>query len=623
MDVQTLSLSRARRMLESQGRFPGGDLPSDISDSWQRSLEIGLDPLAAAGDFMQSEQQFVETRSKHAKLIHYAKPELELLFDQIAGSNYMIALGSPEGVVLETLTDNQFNASAAGQSVIPRSIWTEDLRGTNGLGLSISTQRPAQVYGGEHFLRVHSDVSCISAPIFDGRGSLAGVLDASSGSSVRQQHTAALVQMSASNIENCLIRSGYADNIVIQFHPRPEYLSTLSVGMLVLSEDNKVFAINRKGAVYLTGFQNLLGTHFSDIFETDFESVSGQLARGETLRVRDRFGSAVSMRCVANRASFSMARQITPTRTPAPAQASKEKNLFKDVVFEDRDLRRQIIALPEATKRRLSICIQGETGTGKELVARLAHTASERQGEFVAINARTLTAQNFEEILFGSKTQKSGLLARAEGGTLFLDDVSSLPKEAQSALSRFIDLGEYRQEGSDRVLKSDILLVSSTTETLSEAVAQNLMTSDFRYRLEGYSVMLPPLRKRSDLKALAKSILSFINPVLTFSADALDHLQRYHWPGNIHELRSQLERVSLHTQQNQLKADAFSDLIILSAPEDLNTDGVCESCSGVKWKQQQCIAIRSAVNEYGGNVAEAARQMGMSRTTVYKHLRSA
>ena len=623
MDIQTSSLSRARRMLETQGRFPGGALPGDISDSWQRSLESGLDPLAASGDFVQSEQEFVETRSKHSKLIHYAKPELELLFDQIAGSNYMIALGSPEGVVLETLTDNQFIASAAGKAVIPGSIWTEELRGTNGLGLSISTQRPAQVYGGEHFLRAHSDVSCISAPIFDGRGALAGVLDASTGSSARQQHTAALVQMSASNIENCLIRSGYADNIVIQFHPRPEYLSTLSVGMLVLSDDKKVFAVNRKGALYLTGFKNLIGAHFDDIFETGFDDVSNQLVRGETLRVRDRFGSAVSMRCVANRASFSLAaRQTMPVQTPQVVHKPKTENLFKDAVFEDAGLRRQIVALPEATKRRLSICIQGETGTGKELVARLAHTASERSGDFVAINSKTLTATNFEDILFGGNTGQSGLVSKAEGGTLFLDDVSFLPQEAQSALSRLIDLGEYRRNGSDKVIKADILWVSSTSESLSNSVQKELLSSDFRYRLEGYTVKLPALRERSDLLALAKRILSFINPVLMLSTEAQDLLQRYQWPGNIHELRTQLERASLQAQKNQLTASDFEGLVIHDILAKPDAEIACDCCRGVKWKQQQCIAIRSAVSEYGGNVAEAARQMGMSRTTIYKHLRT-
>ena len=251
MELQTTSLARARRQLETNGRFPGGALPDDIADSWLRSLDHGLDPLAHAERLVRGSTEVAEARARHADLIRFARPELELLYDQIAGSNFMIAVGSPEGMVLETLTDTQFADTEAGRSVIPGSVWTEDLRGTNSLGLSLTTRRPAQVYGGEHFLRVLADVSCISAPIFDGRGGLAGVLDASSGSTVRQQHTAALVQMSASNIENCLIRAGHDRRIVLQFHPRPEYLGTLSVGMLVLDDDLTIHAVNRRGALFL------------------------------------------------------------------------------------------------------------------------------------------------------------------------------------------------------------------------------------------------------------------------------------------------------------------------------------------------------------------------------------
>eukprot|EP01041_Mallomonas_annulata_P029603 gene29603-51626_t len=98
MSHQSPALSRARMMLESQGRFPGGALPGDNSDSWLRSLGLGLDPLARSEDLVLTDTAFRASRADHADLIHFARPELELLFDQIAGSNFMIALGSPDGV---------------------------------------------------------------------------------------------------------------------------------------------------------------------------------------------------------------------------------------------------------------------------------------------------------------------------------------------------------------------------------------------------------------------------------------------------------------------------------------------------------------------------------------------
>ncbi|MCR8548835.1 sigma 54-interacting transcriptional regulator [Salipiger sp. P9] len=472
MSFHTTALDRARYQLETQGRFPGGALAGDISDSWLRSLSHGLDPLGRAAKLMLTPDRMRETTQRHEELIRFARPELELLFDQIAGSHFMIALGSPDGVVLDTLSDTDFAATEAGRTVVPGSVWTEELRGTNALGLCIATRRLAQVYGGEHFLRDHSGVSCISAPIFDGRGNLAGVLDASSCTAARQQHTAALVQMSASNIENCLLHAAHDTRVVLQFHPRGEYLGTLSVGMLVLEEDFRIHAVNRRGEMFLTGFPELIGENFDRIFEQRFEDVAHRLAQGETLRLRDRMGSAVSVRAVANRASFALAGRLRswapdpePTRA---APAAPSRNPFKDVVIEDAELRRRLAALPRAARRLTPISIHGETGTGKEVVARLAHAASEREGPFVVLDGRMLREADFSAAFFGAGEEAPGLLERASGGSLFLDEVTALPLPAQATLARVLDSGEYRHPASGALLRCDVFVVAASGEGTSD-----------------------------------------------------------------------------------------------------------------------------------------------------------
>ncbi len=611
MDHNLSGLSRARRALESSGRFPGGAIPADISESWTRSLSHGLDPLDRPEAFVQTATAFAATRQTHADLIRFARPELELLYDQIAGSNFMIALGTPDGVVLDTLTDTQFADTDAGRSVIPASIWTEDLRGTNALGLCLSTGRPAQVYGGEHFLRAHQDVSCISAPIFDGRGGIAGVLDASSISTVRQQHTAALVQMAASNIENSLIRSGHDSRIVVLFHPRPEYLGTLSMGMLVLDDDFRIHAVNRKGSLFLTGFGPLIGAGFAQVFDTDFHTVARQLLMGETLRVRDRMGSAVSMRCVANRATFAMAGRTHTVTATRPAS----RNLFRDVVIDDPILRRQLVALPAAAQKGIAIAITGETGTGKEIIARLAHAAAERKGEFVALDARSASG-DVEALLFGLSDAEPGLLARADGGTLYLDEVSFLPATTQAALTRVLDLGEYRRAGDTAVQRTDLLVVASSVQPLGAAVAEGRLRADLRFRLEGFTLTLPPLRDRTDLPTLATRFLATINPALGLTPQAMDRLATHDWPGNLHELRASLSRAALRTASRWIQAD---DLDGLPDPEGLATPA-CPTCQGSAWKESQCRNIRASVARHSGSISQSARELGLSRTTIYKHL---
>lgn len=622
MEIRTTALARARHMLESQGKFPGGALPGDISDSWMRSLELGIDPLARHEKLMLADTEFRLAQDRHADLIRFARPELELLFDQIAGSNFMIALGSPEGVVLETLVDAQFAESDAGKAVVPASIWTEELRGTNALGLSISTRRPAQVYGGEHFLRAHSDVSCISAPIFDGRGGLAGVLDASSRSTVRQQHTAALVQMSASNVENCLIRSAHDRRIVLQFHPRPEYLGTLSIGMLVLEEDFSIHAVNRKGEMFLAGMRQLIGTSFDAIFEQPFEAIALRLSQGETLRVRDRMGSAVSMRCVANRASFALAVRLFPSSDRRPATvraqaAAESRNPFRDIVLEDETLIRRLKPLPAAAAAGKTIFVSGETGTGKEIVARLAHAASCREGPFVAVDARMLGPEA-ETAFFGRDGGAAGLFEQAASGTLCIDEVSWLPLGVQAALVQVLDQGAFRHPADGQLRRSAPLLVTTSSLGLADAVKAGRLLPGLRYRIDGFAVALLPLRERRDLVALAQRFARRQDVALDIDADALAALSRHDWPGNLNELQSVITRAVLSSEGTTLTAQDIRPFLP-DLPEAESGTVVCPQCAGVPWKESQCRSIHLAVSQEGG-ITRAARRLGISRTTVYKHL---
>lgn len=634
MNHQGSSLARARLMLETQGRFPGGAVPGDISESWQRCLAFGLDPLASSENLVQTDTDFRAAKQRHADLIRFARPELELLFDQIAGSNFMIALGSPEGVVLETLTDGQFRDTDAGKAVIPASVWTEDLRGTNALGMSLTTRRPAQIYGGEHFLRAHRDISCISAPIFDGRGGMAGVLDASSCSTVRQQHTAALVQMSASNIENNLIRAGNDRLIVLQFHPRPEYLGTLSVGMLVLDEGFQVHAVNRKGEMFLTGFATLLGERFDRIFEQRFEDVARRLLQGETLRLRDRMGSGVSMRCAANRASFALAGRLVPAATLSALQAhpladrhahphshpqadpvaQSAANPFRDVVIDDLALRTALAGLPGAARQGRPICLTGEAGTGKEMFARLAHTAARRDRAFVAVDSVTLVQSDAMAAFFGPRGG-AGLLSEAAGGSLYVSEIAALPAAVQVALARMLEHGEYRHPATNALIRADVLFLCGSTMPLDRAD----LVPQLRYRLAESRIVLPPLRARSDLASLAQRFARAARPKADLALDLVDRLACYDWPGNLHELRAVITEAALRQTEGPVTIADLAGLLP-DLPAETVTSAPCPQCLGIPWKETQCRTIRGVMQRHGGNVTRAARDMGMSRTTIYKHM---
>ncbi|NCZ66109.1 MAG: sigma-54-dependent Fis family transcriptional regulator [Rhodobacteraceae bacterium] len=615
MEPRANSIDRARSYLESKGKIPSGALPSVIAESWHLSLENGLDPFEGVGDYVLNEREFSNQTSQYSKLINYSRPELETLYDQIAGSNFVIALGSPDGVVLDTLADTQFGYSSAGKAVIPASVWTEELRGTNALGTCLRTRKPVQVYGGEHYLRVHSDVSCISAPIFDGKGNLAGLLDASCRSTIRQQHTAALVQMSAGNIENSLIRNSHDNCIIIQFHPRQEYLTTLSAGLLVLDETFRVVAANRRGNAFISSEKDLMGKHFDELFDNNIESLIQHLATGEVLRVRDNVGSAVSIRCVANKAAFALARMsLSGAELPKAPSRVRVKNHFRDVVIGDKALGAQLSKISSVLHENPVIHIRGDVGTGKSLTARMLHAASERDGEFVSVDCSMLSDSTVKEVFFGTEDASTGILGRAKFGTLHLDNVGSLPKSIQPVIKHLITHHEVMNPITFQGDATDILLLSSTSMELKKSEFVN----GLHLLLTGQEISLPNTRDRSDLREIILNIVAYKAPSLKFDDKALELLLSHDWPENFHEVRSIIDQLIRKCAKIITEADILSTGLQFNDTQQSKI--VCEACSGTSWKEELCKAIKNVVAENNGNVSEAARQLGMSRTTIYKHL---
>jgi len=599
MVMQAQEISRARQYLERRGRVSTGSLPPDIADSWQRCVDLGLDPLGKVRLPNLDSGSLRDACDAHEQLIRYARPEIELLYDQIAGSNFMIALGSPDGLILQTLVDQQFADNAAAHTVVPGSMWTESVRGTNALGIALKTGRPAHVYGQEHYLRANAGVSCICAPIFDGHGQIAGLLDASTTAAHRQEHTAALLQMSAGNIENCLIRSRYEDQLVLLFHPRPEYLDTLSVGVLVLDGDHRIAAFNRRGGIFLAGLSDLIGKPFSAVFEEGLESLASRLGRGETVRVRDRFGSAASMRCLPNRASFALSTLSAPGAETSLDGSEPAEGRQPALVLEDSTLAERATGLPQAAHSGMPISLEGETGTGKTALAAFIHASSGRDGPWLSLQPGDRIGPEIDE--------------QVRGGTLYLDAVNDCSMEDQEAVLRLLER-----------LGGETLVISASTLPAQQLVDQGRMRPELAYRLAGFVVAIPPLRDRDDLEELTDHFLAEIRPGLAVDSAGIDRLRAHDWPGNLHELKTRLARAAVKTSGFRLTATDFRD--IGGTPDSpVSADRIAEvllklTDNGLKWRDVHGQTIRLMVDQCEGNVAEAARRLGLSRTTVYKYL---
>ena len=271
-----------------------------------------------------------------------------------------------------------------------------------------------------------------------------------------------------------------------------------------------------------------------------------------------------------------------------------------------------------AAQRKMPILIRGETGTGKEQLARHAHAASGRSGSFVAVNCAALPESLIEAELFGygegaftgaRKGGSAGLVKEADGGTLFLDEIGDMPVTLQAVLLRFLDDWTVRPVGGAK-RQVDVLLISATNADLNESIVKGRFRPDLLFRLNTLEVTLPPLAKRSDFQAIAEHLLATIDARRTLSPRLVDHLAKCAWPGNIRELRNVLSRLTLQTEDS-----------VIDYPEAALIPGqhTEEGRSGTLQGRHRAQVL-STYAETGNNVSETARRLGVSRNTIYRVL---
>ena len=304
--------------------------------------------------------------------------------------------------------------------------------------------------------------------------------------------------------------------------------------------------------------------------------------------------------------------------------------------------------LARAAESRVSVLLLGETGVGKDMFAKAVHQGSPRRDKpFVAVNCAAIPKDLIEAELFGvekgaytgADQSRPGRFERAHGGTLFLDEVGELSPQAQAALLRVLQERELERVGDTRTRKVDVRLVAATNENLEEAVQAGRFRADLLYRLNVYSVTVPPLRERID--DIPELVSHFIDKysnlhgkhVSGLTDRAMVTLRSYQWPGNIRELANIIERgVILAEHGSEIGNDQLFPQLQATPGEALRSEAggqtlaelavkLLEQGFGLGELEEQMMAL--AMEHAGGNVTRAARMLGLSRATLDYRLRKA
>nr|MBC8362189.1 sigma-54-dependent Fis family transcriptional regulator [Candidatus Desulfatibia profunda] len=290
------------------------------------------------------------------------------------------------------------------------------------------------------------------------------------------------------------------------------------------------------------------------------------------------------------------------------------------------------VAPSEAT-----VMITGESGTGKELIAGAIHFNSPRKdGPFIKINCAAITETLLESELFGHEKgaftgadrRKEGRFFQAHGGSLFLDEVSEMPLTMQVKLLRVLQERELTRVGGEQVIKVDVRLIVATNKHLPDLISAGLFREDLYYRLNVVSLKLPPLReRRDDIPLLAQHFLQVFaarnrKDIKGFTPQAMDQLIRYHWPGNVRELMNTAERGVVLARSAYLNEHDLTLIheVPLQPAQIPNTMGF--TASEVSLNEIEKATILRTLESTAGNKSEAARQLGITRKTLHKKLKT-
>ena len=269
-DANGTQLQHARDLYFGRGEMPAEILDQTILLSWDRCRRAGLDVGAnTRADGILGAQVLKEGRDRNYQLIAHSSAIMEHLYEQIRHSGSMVLLADADGLLLHSLGDAEFVDRANRVLLQPGALWDESSRGTNAVGTALIEERPVEVYGGEHFLVHNGFLTCSAAPLMDPRGRLLGILDISCDYRAYQRHTMGLVRMSAEIIERRLFEAEFSKSILLCFHHRAEFLGTLGDGLIALSAEGCILAVNRS-ALQLSGLrrEEMLGRDFSTVFAT-------------------------------------------------------------------------------------------------------------------------------------------------------------------------------------------------------------------------------------------------------------------------------------------------------------------------------------------------------------------
>lgn len=637
-------LRQARQRLLEGIDTPVAAINERVTRSWRRSMAAGLAPFHPHAPDNLPHPELRRVLALHRDLLGHSQPVMEYLFEQVRHSHSMVVLANRHGVLMHTLGDADFLGKAERVALLAGASWHEEQRGTNAIGTALAESCGIEIHGPEHYMARNDFLTCAAAPILSATGELLGILDISGDHRNGHAHTLGLVSTAARMIENRLLVATCKRNVRLHLHREPEGIGSVAEGILAVSADGWIVGANRVALTQLGLHMGDVGaTPLAQVLDVRLDDLLSHLHRRpqqpQALRLRG--GALLYAQVQLDAAAWPAVHKPTANTSSAAAPDDALARLDTgDARWRAAaDKARRVVGKP------IPVLIQGESGVGKEVFARALHASGPRRAApFVAINCAAIPENLIESELFGHvagaftgarKEGHLGHLREAHGGTLFLDEIGDMPLALQTRLLRVLQERSVTPVGASKAVPVDFALVCATHNQLMQAAEQGRFRQDLYYRINGLTVQLPALRERSDFVALLRRLLSDLAteqglPVdVEVAPDLLARLAAYSWPGNLRQLASVLRTACamLVEGEDTLRWEHMPDDLVQAlevAPSAFghppDTPDTPTAPAALSLQQLSTAAIDQALQAARGNMSQAARQLGISRQTLYRKL---
>ncbi|KMP36739.1 sigma-54-dependent Fis family transcriptional regulator [Bacillus albus] len=595
-----------------EGVLDSNRMNERISESWYRCKQANVNPHMNKGQKILSSNVFQDQKKKSEIFLDIAIPQLQNMRKTIDELQMMALLIDPDGYVLSLSGNQQTLKRAKHINFIEGVKWTEAAVGTNAIGTALQIEEAIMISGTEHYSVASHSWSCAAAPIHNDDGKLIGVLDFSCAIEFSHPYMLGMVTSIAHAVEReCSIRVHQNE-----LHLIHRFLDVID------SEEQVVICNHRDVIVSASKKVRERVSNWSRMKLEDLMQYGLKSKLEVPVYDNDRMiGKCIYVKENKQRNLFSTSKFINEITFPGVIGTS---NAFQHTLEE--------IKLVSPTDASVYVC--GETGVGKEYVARAIHENSSRKnGPFIAVNCGSLPKELMESELFGyaegaftgaRRQGYKGKFEQADGGTIFLDEIGEVPPEMQVALLRVLQERTVTPIGSSKEIPVNIRIITATHKDLLRLVEEGEFRQDLYYRLHVYPLYVPSLLERKeDISYFIQDFCERKNWNVVFPTSICNKLSQHKWPGNIRELLNVLERIYILSQGREICEKQISFLLQTMMGNQqqlaLQAENKTEHTFNFREKIQRDSMIE-ALEKTNGNVSLAAKLLDVPRSTFYKRM---